>query len=75
VEWLLIQVLVSPKLKFGNAQDKILYGRVSTKFANPTYVASKCQTPIQIGSDPNAGTTCLDIEHAGQGLVWRRIIS
>lgn len=61
--------LVSPKLKFGKPQDTTLYGRVATKFANPVYVASKCQTPIQAGNDPNAGTTCLDIEHAGQGSV------
>ncbi len=65
----LMQRSVSPKLKLGKSVETTLYGRVATKFANPQYVASKCQTPIQMNADPIAGTTCLSIEHAGQGFV------
>jgi len=38
---------------------------VSSKFANPVYLGSKCPTPIQ--GDEHGGTTCLQIEHASQG--------
>jgi hypothetical protein len=41
-------------------------GRVKTDFANVTYVKSLCSTPVR--TDPaEGGSTCLQIEHAGQG--------
>jgi len=61
--------LVSPTLKFGKAQTKIMQGLVKTSYANPIYIESNCQTPITTVIDPNsAGTTCLDLEHAGEGV-------
>ncbi|OCK83244.1 hypothetical protein K432DRAFT_402226 [Lepidopterella palustris CBS 459.81] len=60
--------LVQPQLKFGDWVDVTLAGRVSASFANPNYVQSLCNTPIQESMDPvYAGSTCLQIEHASQG--------
>jgi len=44
----------------------IMSGRVKTDFANVTYIKGLCQTPIQ-GDKEYRGSTCLQIEHAGQG--------
>ena len=42
-------------------------GRVSVTYAYPFYAAKHCQTPIQ--SDPTyGGTTCLQIDYAGQSF-------
>jgi hypothetical protein len=45
-----------------------MYGLVTVKYAWPDYVAEQCETPIQSGDDSNSGTTCLQIEHAGQSF-------
>ena len=59
--------LVTPVLKFGKAQNRIMYGKVSTSFANTSYIEGHCNTPIQSTMDPvDYGTTCIQIEHAGQ---------
>jgi hypothetical protein len=42
-----------------------LSGRVKTDFANVTYVKGLCQSPIRNDVN-NSGSTCLQIEHAGQ---------
>lgn len=61
--------LVSPHLKYGNWQDKQLYGLVKTSYANAKYVAQTCPTPVTLDVDPlYAGTTCLSVLHAGQGI-------
>lgn len=60
--------LVSPHLKFGKAETRLMEGLVKSSFANPAYVAKTCQTPIDADIDPvDAGTTCLDLVHAGEG--------
>lgn len=60
--------LVQPMLKDGHTESKLLLGDVKADFANIKYIQDKCQTPITTGTDPNyAGTTCTQIEHAGQG--------
>jgi hypothetical protein len=59
--------LVSPHLKYGEWENKLLEGLVQTSYANPTFIQDKCQTPISTTTDADAGTTCLSIEHAGQG--------
>lgn len=41
---------------------------VQTSYANPDFIAEKCQTPITNREDPDSGTTCLSIEHAGQAF-------
>ena len=43
-----------------------MYGRVATQFANPYYIEDSCTTPIPLAVDSDAGTTCIQIEHAGQ---------
>lgn len=43
-------------------------GRLKTGFANINYVKSICSTPITTSMDrDNAGSTCLQLEHAGKG--------
>ncbi|KAH0541232.1 hypothetical protein FGG08_004288 [Glutinoglossum americanum] len=63
------EALVAPKLKFGPTENKLMYGHVAATYANPPYVASQCKTPILKSTDPDfGGTTCLQIEHAGQAF-------
>ena len=59
--------LVTPVLKFGATESRIMYGKVSTSFANPNYIEDHCNTPIPPSMDPvDYGTTCIQIEHSGQ---------
>lgn len=59
--------LVAPVLNFGKTESRLMYGRVSTQFANESYIANHCNTPIQRQVDPdNRGETCIQIEHSGQ---------
>lgn len=58
--------LVQPMLKNGYPETRMMAGSVSTDFANVNHVASMCQTPIYNDKE-NEATTCLQIEHAGQG--------
>lgn len=60
--------LVSPHLKYGHWETKPMEGVVKASYANPEYIAKTCQTPITAAIDSQyAGTTCLSVEHAGQG--------
>lgn len=55
-------------LKDGDWDNKLFAGRVKTDVANIKYLQSICETPITLDMDKeNAGNTCLQIEHAGQG--------
>ncbi|KAL8751893.1 MAG: hypothetical protein Q9184_005906 [Pyrenodesmia sp. 2 TL-2023] len=59
--------LVSPKLKLGPVEDRMLHGKVATQFANVNFIQKNCQTPISESVDPEyAGSTCIAIEHSGQ---------
>ena len=59
--------LVAPKLMFGKVEDRLMYGKVYTSFANPDYVMKQCKTPIQKSTDPeNYAQTCIQIQHSGQ---------
>ncbi len=59
--------LVTPKLKFGKTDHKVMYGQVATSFANTVYVKDQCTTPIQPKTDPtNNQETCIQIQHAGE---------
>ncbi|KAH0541561.1 hypothetical protein FGG08_003973 [Glutinoglossum americanum] len=60
---------VAPKLRFGPYEDKMMYGRVTTKYASPNYVSEQCQTPMRTDDASEKhenGITCLNIVHAGQ---------
>jgi hypothetical protein len=59
--------LVSPHLKYGKSENKLMWGLVKASYANPLYIESTCQTPITMAFDSDAGTTCLSVQHAGQG--------
>ena len=58
--------LVQPALKSGHWEDAKLVGGVRTGFANPLYISNICPTPIRTDKE-HKGSTCLQIEHAGQG--------
>ncbi|KAJ8105406.1 hypothetical protein OPT61_g10198 [Boeremia exigua] len=59
--------LVQPMLKAGNLEHRLLSGNVWSDFANIDHIKKMCQTPIT--DDPvYGGTTCTQIEHAGQGF-------
>ena len=58
--------LVTPVLKFGETENRIMYGKVSTSFANTNYIMDHCNTPIQEAADTDSGKTCIQIEHSGQ---------
>jgi len=65
---------VTPQLKFSHWENHTMYGLVKTSFANPNYIESNCQNPIQVSTwDPeysatDVGTTCVSIDYAAQGL-------
>ena len=68
--------LVSPHLKYGKWENKIMWGLVQASYANPYYIEDNCQTPITTTLDPHyAATTCLSIEHAGEGIKFRPSLS
>jgi hypothetical protein len=58
--------LVQPTLRQGSWKQTVMTGRVKTDIANVTYVKSLCHTPIRTDAKER-GSTCLQIEHAGQG--------
>ncbi|KAI9753023.1 MAG: hypothetical protein M4579_005365 [Chaenotheca gracillima] len=58
--------LVSPKLSPSSWNSKLMYGQVFTEYANPVYASQKCQTPAKIHDWEYGGSTCIEIEHAGQ---------
>lgn len=59
--------LVTPVLKLGPTESRIMYGKVATSFANADYIENHCNTPIPAAMDPvDNGTTCIQIEHSGQ---------
>jgi len=45
----------------------VLAGRVKSDFANINYLKDLCPTPIRTDKKTQ-GETCLQMEHAGQGL-------
>ncbi|KAI9808556.1 MAG: hypothetical protein M1825_003705 [Sarcosagium campestre] len=60
--------LVSPSLQFGPWEPKTLTGNVKTTYANPIYVADKCLSPTKDIDPEYGGSTCVQIEHAGQSF-------
>ncbi|EAW11673.1 uncharacterized protein ACLA_093720 [Aspergillus clavatus NRRL 1] len=61
------EALVSPKLRMGPVEPRMLSGNVSTEFANPYYLKARCSTPITAAVDPvYVGDTCLDMVLVGQ---------
>ena len=58
--------LVTPKLKFSKSNHQVMYGQVTTSFANTDYVKDQCTTPIQEKTDKQNQDTCIQIQHAGE---------
>ena len=59
--------LVTPVLQFSKTESRLMFGKVSTSFANTDYVSDHCKTPItkKIDSD-NYALTCIQIQHSAQ---------
>jgi len=68
--------LVSPKLRWGGLERRQFTGIVQTGYANSSFATSQCATVISAGEDPPAngaqsslaGTTCVQIQTAGEGF-------
>ncbi|KAL4804589.1 hypothetical protein BDV18DRAFT_26369 [Aspergillus unguis] len=61
------EALVTPKLKWGSVEDRVLVGNVYASFANTKYLADNCETPIALADDVEyRNNTCLNMQHAGQ---------
>lgn len=60
--------LVQPVLRVGHWDEGfVMAANVRTDVANVTYVKKLCRTPIR-NDEQEHGSTCLQIEHAGQGF-------
>jgi hypothetical protein len=58
---------VTPKLKWGAVEERVIVGDVWTSFANTKYLAENCETPVAVQGDLEyRNTTCLNMQHAGQ---------
>ena len=61
------EALVTPVLKFSKTESRLMYGKVSTSFANTYYIMGNCNTPISVEVDgENSGETCIQIQHSAQ---------
>ena len=59
--------LVAPRLKLGKTENRRLFGKVSTGFANSPVLQNSCPTPIKQGDDPLFyGQTCVQIQYSGE---------
>ncbi|TVY32053.1 hypothetical protein LOCC1_G008657 [Lachnellula occidentalis] len=59
--------LVSPHLKFGGWEHKMMYGSVQSSYANPDFIKANCRTPITAVMDPvEGGNECISLDYAGQ---------
>lgn len=62
--------IVSPHLKVGRPEVRVMGGNVKTSYANTAYIIENCRTPVSKITDPDFyGSTCLAIEHAGAGKI------
>lgn len=61
------EALVTPVLRFSKTESRLMYGKVSTIFANTYYIMDHCNTPIPLTADPiNGPQTCISIQHSAQ---------
>lgn len=61
--------LVSPHLKYSKWEHRLMQGVVESSYGNVKYIENKCETPITTEIDSAySASTCLSIEHAGQGM-------
>lgn len=61
--------LVSPRFNYGKWENRLMYGLVQAKYANPLFIENSYQTPTTTAIDSvNAALTCLSVENASQGM-------
>lgn len=59
--------LVNPSLQLGNWHYKNMSGFVESSFGNINFVSQNCKTPIPSTADNESSSTCVSIDHAGEG--------
>ncbi len=57
--------MVSPKLMYGNWEQRILQGYVRSSYANPQFVQESCATPLRTLDSEFAGAGCLGVQYSG----------
>lgn len=63
------EAMVTPKLKYGGWERKLLEGRVRSSYANPIFVNEICLSPLRqfdAMDEWTAGGSCLDVDYSGQ---------
>ena len=61
------EALVTPVLQFSKTESQLMFGEVSTSFANTYTVSDNCKTPISKETDPlDYAVTCIQIQHSAQ---------
>ncbi|KAM0278940.1 hypothetical protein ACHAQH_004907 [Verticillium albo-atrum] len=67
------EAMITPKIKFGGWEHKVLQGHVRSQYANPLYVNTVCATPLREGDPAEAGGSCLNVQYSGQS--YRNLLS
>ncbi|KAM9879217.1 hypothetical protein VDGL01_06652 [Verticillium dahliae] len=67
------EAMITPKIKFGGWEHKVLQGHVRSQYANPLYVNTVCATPLRDNDPAEAGGSCLDVQYSGQS--YRNLLS
>ncbi|KAM0335848.1 hypothetical protein ACHAQA_000898 [Verticillium albo-atrum] len=67
------EAMITPKIKFGGWEHKVLQGHVRSQYANPLYVNTVCATPLREPDPVEAGGSCLDVQYSGQS--YRNLLS
>lgn len=61
--------IVSPHLKFGGWENKVMLGAVQSSWANPDFIMAQCETPITLQMDPvHSADECNAVDNAGQSM-------
>lgn len=58
--------MVSPKLKYGNWEQKELQGWVRTSYANAGYLSQSCQSLLEDEDEVHHAESCINVQFAGQ---------
>jgi hypothetical protein len=68
--------IVSPHLKFGGWENRVMQGSVQSSYANPDFIKAQCETPITLEMDPiERANECTAIDYAGQGMFYCHYLS
>lgn len=66
------EAMVTPKIKFGAWEDRVLQGLVTSTYANPVAVGQDCPTPLRAHDPAEANGACLNVQYSGQCELLQR---